>query len=421
MTKAILICYDLPNNLWKKLNGFAMKTAEGGGEMEPLCTAEALVQILKQLHRWPETAYEEYQTAQLIRSVLREADIPLIDTGMDTCTVALIRGGRPGKTIALRADIDALPMQEETDLPWKSQREGVMHACGHDFHTAMMLGAALLLKERQADLPGCVKIIFQPAEELDNGADQVIASGVVDDCELFLAGHSYPQFKAGTIGVKEGAVMAAVDRFAVTIRGTGCHAGQPNKGVDPIVTAAAVIQSLQSIISRRMNPFTPRVLSITRMTAGTTWNIIPDTAFFEGTLRTLDEQQRALAEEEFRRIVQGVAASYGAEAEIDWIHGSPAVLNDEKLCIIGRETAAQCGLIAARQEDTMGGEDFSCYLRGKPGLFVRIGTGGDYPGHHPKFTVDPEALYPAAEYFARLAENCLRAEWISIDQREETK
>ena len=223
MTKAILICYDLPNNLWKKLNGFAMKTAEGGGEMEPLCTAEALVQILKQLHRWPETAYEEYQTAQLIRSVLREADIPLLDTGMDTCTVALIRGGRLGKTIALRADIDALPMQEETDLPWKSQREGVMHACGHDFHTAMMLGAALLLKERQADLPGCVKIIFQPAEELDNGADQVIASGVVDDCELFLAGHSYPQFKAGTIGVKEGAVMAAVDRFAVTIRGTGCH------------------------------------------------------------------------------------------------------------------------------------------------------------------------------------------------------
>lgn len=378
--------------------------------MNRICTAKALTQLLEQLHRWPETAYEEYQTTQLIRDVLRQADIPLIETGMPTCTVALIQGGKPGRTIALRADIDALPMQEETDLPWKSQRVGVMHACGHDFHTAMMLGAALMLKERQTELTGSVKIIFQPAEEVDSGAKQVIASGAAEDCELFLAGHSYPQFEAGTVGIKEGAVMAAVDRFAVTIRGTGCHAGQPDKGVDPIVTAAAVIQSLQSIVSRRMNPFTPRVLSITRVMAGTTWNIIPETAFFEGTLRTLDEKQRTLAEEEFRRIVQGVAASCGAESEIEWIHGSTAVLNDEKLCIIGRETAAQCGLSAARQEDTMGGEDFSCYLRGKPGLFVRIGTGGEYPGHHPKFTVDPKALYPAAEFFARLAENCLRAE-----------
>jgi len=374
------------------------------------CKPQYLAELMHRIHLWPETAYEEYRTTQLLRDVLAQADIPLIDTGLPTCTVALIQGGQPGKTVALRADIDALPMQEESDLPWKSQREGVMHACGHDFHAAMMLGAALRLKERQADLPGSVKIIFQPGEESDDGAERVVASGAVDDCELFLAGHSYPQFESGTIGVKEGPVMAAVDRFAVTIRGTGCHAGQPNKGIDPIVTAAAVVQSLQSIVSRRMNPFTPRVLSITRLTAGTTWNIIPEEAFFEGTLRTLDEAQRALAEAEFRRIVQGVAASYGAEAEIEWIHGSPAVLNDEKLCIIGRETAAQCGLTAARQEDTMGGEDFSCYLRGKPGLFVRIGTGGAYPGHHPKFTVDDRALYPAAEYFATLAENCLRAD-----------
>lgn len=378
--------------------------------MEAACTPQYLAEMMHNIHRWPETAYEEYQTTQLLRDALHQADIPLVDTGMPTCTVALIQGGRPGRTIALRADIDALPMQEESGLPWKSQRDGVMHACGHDFHAAMMLGAAMMLKSRQAELPGNVKVIFQPAEEVDDGAEHVIASGAVEDCELFLAGHSYPQFEAGTIGIKEGAVMAAVDRFAVTIRGTGCHAGQPQKGVDPIVTAAAVVQSLQSIVSRRMNPFTPRVLSITRLTAGTTWNIIPETAFFEGTLRTLDEKQRALAEEEFRRIVQGVAASYGAEAEIEWIHGSPAVLNDEKLCIIARETAAQCGLTAARQEDTMGGEDFSCYLRERLGLFVRIGTGGDYPGHHPKFTVDDRALYPAAEFFARLAENCLRAE-----------
>jgi len=370
----------------------------------------SLVQLLKELHQWPEVAYAEYHTTQLIRQRLEKAGIPLLDIGLPTGAAALIEGGRPGKTIALRADIDALPMQEESGLPWASEQPGVMHACGHDFHTAMMLGAAMLLKERQAELPGRVKIIFQPAEEVDDGAERVIASGVTEDCELFLAGHSYPQFEAGTVGIKEGAVMAAVDRFAVTVRGTGCHAGQPQKGVDPIVTAAAMVQSLQTVVSRRMNPFTPRVLSITHVRAGTTWNIIPETAFFEGTLRTLDEEQRALAEEEFRRIVQGTAASYGAQAEIEWIHGSPAVSNDAKLCMIARETAAQCGLTAACQEDTMGGEDFSCYLRRKPGLFVRIGTGGDYPGHHPKFTVDPKALYPAAEFFARLVENCLRAE-----------
>lgn len=374
------------------------------------CTPQDLERILQQLHRWPETAYEEYRSTQLICDTFRAAGIEMLDIGLPTGAVAVIRGGKPGKTIALRADIDALPMQEESGLPWASEREGVMHACGHDFHTAMMLGAALMLKEKQAELPGTVKVIFQPGEESDDGAEKLIASGAVDDCELFLAGHSYPQFEEGTIGVKEGAVMASVDRFEVTICGTGCHAGQPQKGVDPILTVSAVIQSLQSIISRRMNPFTPRVLSVTRLSAGTTWNIIPETASFEGTMRTLDEAQRALAKEEFYRIVHGVAASYGAEAKINWISGSPAVYNDEKLCIIGRETAAQCGLIASRQENTMGGEDFSCYLRGKPGLFVRIGTGGSYPGHHPKFTVDPRALYPAAEYFARLAENCLKAE-----------
>ena len=201
--------------------------------------------------------------------------------------------------------------------------------------------------------------------------------------------------------------MAAVDRFEVILRGRGCHAGQPAKGIDPIVVQAAVIQSLQTVVSRNMDPFTPRVISVTHVEAGSTWNVIPETARLEGTVRTLDAAQRRLAEERFRQIVTGVASAYGAEADIRWQHGSGAVINDEKLCILAREAARETGLRFDRQEDTMGGEDFSCYLEGKPGLFVRIGTGGGYPGHHPKFTVDPAALLPAAQFFATLARKCL--------------
>ena len=368
---------------------------------------EKLEALLTWFHSHPELAYEERETTAKIREVLTEAGIPILDSPLETGLIAVIEGGKPGPTIGLRADIDALPVQEESGLSYASCYPGKMHACGHDFHTAMLLGAALLLKEQQADLPGTVKLIFQPAEEIDSGARRVLATGLLDDCALFLAGHSYPQFEAGTLGIKEGPVMAAVDRFEVVIRGRGCHAGQPAKGVDPIVAQAAIIQSLQTVVSRNMDPFTPRVISITHVEAGTTWNVIPETARLEGTVRTLDAAQRALAEERFRSLVTGIAAAYGAEADIHWKHGSGAVINDEKLCILAREAARETGLAAARQEDTMGGEDFSCYLERCPGLFVRVGTGGGYPGHHPKFNVDPAALEPAARFFATLARKCL--------------
>ena len=371
------------------------------------CTPERLTELLEWFHSHPELAYEERETTAKIREVLEGAGIPVLCSGLETGLIAVIEGGRPGPVIGLRADIDALPVQEESGLPYASCYPGRMHACGHDFHTVMLLGAALMLKERQAELPGTVKLIFQPAEEIDSGARRVIATGLLEDCRLFLAGHTYPQFEAGTVGIKEGPVMAAVDRFEVIIRGLGCHAGQPAKGVDPIVVQAAIVQSLQTVVSRNMDPFTPRVISITHVEAGTTWNVIPETARLEGTVRTLNAQQRALAEERFRSLVTGIAAAYGAEADIRWTHGSGAVINDEKLCILARETAREMGLTVDRQEDTMGGEDFSCYLENRPGLFVRVGTGGGWPGHHPKFNVDPAALEPAARFFATLAHKCL--------------
>ena len=369
-----------------------------------------LMESFRYLHSHPETAFEENLTTAHLRSVLESAGIAILDCGMPTGLVARIDGAQPGRTIGLRADIDALPIHEESGLDYASVIPGKMHACGHDFHAAAALGAALLLHARREQLSGSVKVIFQPAEEVDGGAGRVVNTGVTDDCTCFLAAHTYPGFPAGTVGIKEGPVMAAVDRFALTIRGRGCHAAQPHKGVDPIVVQAALVQALQTIVSRTLSPFSNSLVSITHVSAGNTWNVIPETALLEGTVRTLDPKDRVLVEKQFRQIVQGVCEAWGATAELNWQPGSPAVINDTRLCALARRVALADGFKVDRQEDTLGGEDFSEYLKDKPGVFVRIGTGGDYPAHHPRFTVDPAALYPAACYLADLAQACL-ASW----------
>lgn len=367
--------------------------------------------LFEALHRHPEIGFEEHETTALLRDALTRHDITILDSGLTTGLIAQVEGQAPGPVIGLRADIDGLPVGEESGLPYASCHAGRMHACGHDFHAACMAGAAMLLKAWAAEWRGTVRIIFQPAEEIDAGARQVLATGLTADCRCFLAGHTYPGFPAGTVGVKEGPVMAAVDRFRVLLRGKGCHAAHPHKGIDPVVAMAALVQSLQTIVSRRLDPFSTSLCSITHAEAGNTWNVIPETALVEGTIRTLDQGDRARAEAQFRQIVAGIAAAYGVSAEIDWRHGSPALCNDSRLCALARRVARERGLTVERQEDTLGGEDFSCYLEnGVPGLFVRIGTGGDYPSHHPKFTVNPEALAPAADYFAALAQACLQAE-----------
>lgn len=371
---------------------------------------EKLLALFAWLHRHPETGLNEHETTRRLRQTLEEAGVEVLDSGLGTGLIAVIHGSGAGPVIGLRADIDALPIQEDSGLPYQSEKPGCMHACGHDFHAACIMGAALMLHARRREWRGTVKVVFQPAEEIDRGGQLVMATGLVDDCEVFLAGHTIASLPVGAIGVKEGPVMAAVDRFEVSLCGRGCHAAHPHKGVDPIPAMAAMVQSLQSIVSRAMDPFAPRLVSITHVEAGSTWNVIPESAFFEGTIRTLDAADRALAERRFREIVGGTAAAYGVTPEIAWTHGSPAVVNDAALCAMARETAARCGLTACIQENTLGGEDFSRYGQGRPVLFVRIGTGGSCPAHHPKFTVDPQALYPAACFFAELALDCLRRE-----------
>ena len=363
----------------------------------------ALVEWFEDLHRHPEIGGQEFRTTGKIRDILSAHGVEILPADVPTGLIAIVRGGRPGRVIGLRADMDALPIQEESGLAYASCEPGKMHACGHDFHTTVMLGAAILLNEQRDSLAGTVKIVFQPAEENDNGGRMMVATGLLNDCQEFYAPHTYHRFPAGTLGIKEGPVMASVDRFAVRIRGKGAHAAQPHKGVDPIPAAASLVQNLQSIVTRGVDPFADAVLSVTHIEAGSTWNVVPETAFIEGTVRTLDDGVRGHIRQALIAMAQATAQAFGCRAEAKWESGSGPVINDAALCESARAVALEMGFTVDRQEDTMGGEDFSDYLAICPGVFVRVGTGGDYANHHPKFTADPAALWPAAQFFANLA------------------
>ena len=370
-----------------------------------MMTERELVAFFKDLHQHPELGYEEFRTAEKVREQLSAAGIPMLDTGLPTGIIAVIQGDHPGKTIGLRCDMDALPITEQTGLPYASCENGKMHACGHDFHTSCMLGAALMLWEARQELHGTVKVVFQPAEELGvgTGAPLLVKTGLLDDVQEFYAIHTYPQFEAGTLGVKAGPMMAAPDRFSITLHGKGAHAGQPDKGIDPVPALAALILNLQPIVSRRVNPFDNAVITVAHIEAGNTYNVIPEAAFLEGTVRTLNPDTRAMIMSRLRAVAEGTAAAYDCTLDYRYDQGPDAVINDAGLCETAAALGREMGFAVRRQEDTMGGEDFSDFLKICPGVFIRVGTGGGYPGHHPKFNADPAALWPAARYFAMLA------------------
>lgn len=365
-----------------------------------------LIEQFKWLHRHPELGLEEFKTTGFLTDILLEHRIKLLDTGLETGAIAQIGSGSP--VVCLRADIDALPIREETGLPYASENDGVMHACGHDFHAACMLGAALLLKARESELPGTVKVVFQPAEEIDHGGKRVVATGLLNDVQAFYAGHTYPWFEAGTLGIKSGPVMAAADRFAIHLTGKGAHAAHPELSVDVIPAMAALIQSVQTIVSRTVDPFDNAVVSITRAQAGNTWNIIPEAAELEGTVRALAPSVRDSIQAKLERVARHTAAAHGCEAAFTYHRGPDPVINDEAACRRASALAQAMGFTIRQQAGTMGAEDFSDYLAIAPGAFIRVGTGGGVDTHHPKFAADPKALFPAARFFAALAEAELR-------------
>lgn len=369
---------------------------------------EKFIQIRRHLHQYPELSNEEFETTKSIRRWLEEGDIRILDYPLATGVIAEVGGRREGPVIALRADIDALPIQEETGLAFASTIPGKMHACGHDFHTAALLGTAYALKARETELQGTIRLIFQPAEEKAKGAKQVIDSGALEGVQAIFGMHNKPDLPVGTIGIKSGPLMAAADGFVVEIDGKGSHAAVPEAGLDPIVTAAHVITALQSIVSRNVSALQSAVISVTQLHSGTAWNVIPDKAVLEGTIRTFDNEVRLQVLERFSQVVEGVSTGLGTRAGVRWIEGPPPVHNDETLAELGREAAAATGLQAVVPVPSPAGEDFAVYQRSIPGLFVFMGTAGTQEWHHPAFTLDEAAIPVSIRFFTDLAERALK-------------
>ncbi|MGE7870342.1 M20 peptidase aminoacylase family protein [Bacillus paramycoides] len=368
---------------------------------------EKLISIRRHLHEYPELSYEEFETTKTIKNWLEEANITIIDSNLETGIIAEISGNKSGPVVALRADIDALPIQEETDLPYTSKIHGKMHACGHDFHTAAMLGAAYLLKEKEASLNGTVRFIFQAAEESGNGACKVVEAGHLKNVQAIFGMHNKPDLPVGTIGIKDGPLMAGVDRFEIEIHGVGTHAAVPDAGVDPIVASSQIVMALQTIVSRNISSSHNAVVSVTNIHSGNTWNVIPEKATLEGTVRTFQTETREKIPALMERIIKGVSDALGVKTEFRFYPGPPAVQNDKVLTDFSIQTAEKMNLNVISPNPSMAGEDFSFYQQEAPGSFIFMGTSGTHEWHHPAFTVDEKALPISAEYFALLAEEAI--------------
>lgn len=353
-------------------------------------------------HEYPELSYEEYNTTAKIREILESYQIEILPYDLETGLVAVIRGEQDGPVQMLRCDIDALPIVEQTTLSYRSKTEGKMHACGHDMHIVAGLGCAVLLQENRDKLRGTVKIVFQPAEESSLGALKILETDIMENVDFVWGFHADPTNAIGVIGIREGYVTAAVDRFVITVKGIGCHGAHPDDGVDPILVSAAIVQALQSIVSRNVNAFHPSLLSVTRINAGTTWNVIPPEAVMEGTVRTMEREDRVLYERKLKEIAEKTAQAYGAEAVVRWIAGPPATYNDKKMANLCEQKAKEMGFEVVLEESSMGGDDFAFYEEKIPGCYVKVGTGVGHPIHHPAFAVNPEVLLPTAKYLTEI-------------------
>ena len=359
-------------------------------------------EIFEHLHAHPELQFEEYETTAFIKQILTEAGIEILDLPLKTGLVARIKGEKPGRKIAFRADIDALPLEEKTNLPYKSKNTGVMHACGHDVHTSVGIETARRLNKIKNGICGEVLFVFQPSEENGRGALEVLKTGVLEGTDAIFSLHSSPILEVGELGIKEGAIPAAVDLFKIKIKGEGCHGAAPQDGRDPIVAAAGVINALQTIVSRNLNPVSQGLVSITHIEGGSNWNIIPEQVLLEGTIRTTKKSVRAFVSQRLREIAENTAKAYGETAEVEIENAPPCTDNDKELADLAWKTAENLGLKPVRPEITMVGEDFAYYQEKFKGIMVWLGVGKTKALHNPEFTADPKAIEVGAEYFFEL-------------------
>jgi amidohydrolase len=369
---------------------------------------EKILAIFEDLHQHPELSAREFNTSRKIRQWLGERAITLRETDLPTGVFAEIEGDPDGPVVGLRADIDALPIHEQTNLSYKSQNEGVMHACGHDFHTSALLWAAYLLKEKQAGLPGTVRLIFQPAEEAEHGGLKVINDGQLKGLDAVIGIHNKPDLPVGTIGIKSGPLMAACDKYKIIFKGVGGHAAIPERTKDPIVAASAFIQAVQTIVSRNISPKHEAVVSITSIHGGDVWNVLPGEVELLGTVRTFYDEDHDLIINRFQEIAEGLEKAYGVQVNVVWGKGTPSVLNDEKLTrIVQKANQPEANVVIP--ELSVAGDDFSCFQREVPGVFAFVGSNGPEDWHHPAFQVDPSGIRIAAGFYYRSALAVLKA------------
>lgn len=388
-------------------------------EAPTLLTPSRLTDLRHRLHQIPELGYQEFKTAAAIRDELDALGIAHTDGVPDvpTATISLI-GDAAKPCVALRADIDALPILEATGLPYASTHKGLMHACGHDGHITTLLGAASALKAMEEALPVCVKLLWQPAEEGGGGARRLVAAGALDGrigprVRAIFGLHGWPGLKVGVVATKPGELLAATDQFTAVFDGRGCHGAFPHLGVDPITTACEAVLNLQQFVSREMDPTEPAVVTVGQIHAGTAFNVIPDSATIQGTARTLTEAARRRIAESIRRRCAGIAAANGCELRLQWHEGYPPTVNDpamaEYVATVARQTFGPDRYYAVPRP-SMGGEDFAYYLEKVPGCFFLVGVeppgeNGYWPLHNDHYDFTDEAVAVGVRMFVELVRN----------------
>lgn len=375
-----------------------------------------IIEFRHALHRIPEMAGAEFETSRAIRERLAGLDLEVLPPFLGTDVVAILRGRGPGRNVTLRADIDALRLNEETGVPHASCHEGRMHACGHDGHAAMVMGAAELLASRRDSFNGSVRFVWQPGEENRAMGRELVEAGALENprADLVTALHGMPGLPLGVLALRDGAMMASCAHFKVTIRGKSGHSSRPHQAIDPVVAAAAVVVELQSVVSRRIDPQQAAVLSVCRIAGGELANVIPDEVVLEGTARALDMRVAAALEAGFREVIESVCRAHRTSCEIDYRLSYPVTFNAPEPTALARrvirETVGE-GRFIELAESSMGAEDFSWYLRRYPGVYVKLGTGEDCPAlHNSKFDFPDAALAAGIEYLVNFTSAGLMTE-----------
>ncbi|NEG89601.1 M20 metallopeptidase family protein [Bifidobacterium aerophilum] len=372
---------------------------------ERIAVGDDLIAVRHHLHEHPERSFEERRTTAYLADQLHAHGIEVLDTTLDTGLVGLIEGEKPGPRIALRADIDGLPVQEDTGLPFSSRNDGVMHACGHDLHMTGLLGAAFWLADHRDRIAGSIKIVFQPAEELGMGARAVVASGATDDVEAIIGTHNNPNYAPGQIAIGPEPMMAGCVKFKVTLHAQGTHAGYPQKGTGPIEALATMILALQTIVSRNVSPFHAVVLSITEVHGGHVWNVVPAEAGFQGTVRFFDKDDETLVHRRFVSEVDHTAEAYGIGADVDWDCIQMPLVNDAALAeAVSADVPGYASLRPIRA--SMAGEDFVEFAATSRLVFAFVGSNGQEgcaDWHSPHFVGMDGAVEPAVNFYVNAA------------------